>query len=68
MSDRPTIPAQIHEGRAIAVGRRIRASAAPLVEAALVAGAWLIGDGEPAGVTERERLVRHALDSVPRTA
>jgi hypothetical protein len=68
MSDRPTIPAQILEGRAIAVGRRIPASAAPRVGAALVASTWRIGDGKPAGVTERARLVRHALDSVPRTA
>jgi len=38
MSDRPPIPIQILEGRAIAVGRRIPASAAPRVGAALVAG------------------------------
>jgi hypothetical protein len=25
-------------------------------------GGWLIGDGEPAGVTERARLVRAAID------
>jgi 2-dehydro-3-deoxyphosphogluconate aldolase/(4S)-4-hydroxy-2-oxoglutarate aldolase len=29
-------------------------------------GGWLIGDGEPAGVTERARLVREALDGADR--
>jgi 2-dehydro-3-deoxyphosphogluconate aldolase/(4S)-4-hydroxy-2-oxoglutarate aldolase len=29
-------------------------------------GGWLIGDGEPAGVTERARLVREALDGAER--
>jgi 2-dehydro-3-deoxyphosphogluconate aldolase/(4S)-4-hydroxy-2-oxoglutarate aldolase len=31
-------------------------------------GGWLVGDGEPAGVTMRARLVRAAIDGVGQTA
>ena len=46
-------------------GRRLGQTAGDWIAAGAVAvgmGGWLIGDGEPAGVTARARLVRDAID------
>jgi 2-dehydro-3-deoxyphosphogluconate aldolase/(4S)-4-hydroxy-2-oxoglutarate aldolase len=56
----PDIPLVPTGGVSAATAREWMAAGA----VALGMGGWLIGDGEPAGVTERARLVRAAIDGV----